>query len=56
MGILSNIPAVVLWVTVFTIGAPKEIGGMIQRLSLIFPLIWIGMMSYRMLQLSVDNR
>ena len=30
MGILTNIPAVVLWVTIFTIGAPKEIGGMMS--------------------------
>jgi len=56
MGILSNIPAVVLWITIYTIGAPKETGGMIQRLSLIFPLIWIGMMSYRMLQLSINKK
>ena len=56
MGIITNIPAVVLWITVFTIGAPKEIGGMIQRLTLVFPLIWIGMMSYRMLQLSLYKK
>ena len=52
MGIITNIPAVVLWVTVFTVGAPKEIGGMIQRLTLIFPLIWIGAMSLKMLKMN----
>ena len=56
MGIITNIPAVVLWITIFTIGAPKEIGGMIQRLSLIFPLIWIGMMSLKMLKLNMKKK
>lgn len=52
MGIITNIPAAVLWITVFTVGAPKETGGMIQRLTLIFPLIWIGVMSLKMLRVN----
>ncbi len=50
MAILANIPGITLWVTVFTIGAP-EFGGIIQRLGILFPLIWIGVIAYRMLQL-----
>ena len=56
MGILTNIPAVILRVTIFTIGAPKEIGGMIQRLGFIFPLIWIGIMSLKMLKLNTKKK
>ena len=51
MGIFANIPGVILWVSFFTTRIP-EIEGLIQRLGIIFPLLWIGVMSYKMLQLS----
>lgn len=54
MAVLTNIPGITLWITLFTNGT-LEMGGIIQRLGVIFPLIWIGVLSYRMLQLSVQG-
>ncbi len=51
MGIFANIPGVMLWVSFFTTRMP-EIEGLIQRLGIVFPLIWMGVMSFKMLQLS----
>lgn len=51
MGVLANIPGIILWVSFFTTRMP-EIEGLIQRLGIVFPLLWIGVMSCKMLQLS----
>ena len=51
MGVLANIPGLILWVSFFTTRIP-EIEGLIQRLGIVFPLLWIGVMSCKMLQLS----
>lgn len=44
IGVLSNLPGVVLWISVFTTRIP-EWEGIIQRLGLLFPLIWIFVLS-----------
>jgi len=49
-GILANIPGILLWTSFFATRM-TEIEGLIQRLGIIFPLIWVGLMSLRMLQL-----
>ena len=51
IGILANIPGLILWGSFFTTRM-TEIEGLIQRLGIIFPLIWIGVMSQRMLKMS----
>lgn len=50
IGVLSNLPGVVLWVSMFTIRIP-EWEGVIQRLGLLFPLIWVFVLSLRLLNL-----
>ena len=54
-GILANIPGILLW-TSFLTTRMTEIEGLIQRLGIIFPLIWIGLMSLRMLQITERNK
>lgn len=46
IGVLSNLPGVVLWISIFTTRIP-EWEGIIQRLGLLFPLIWIFVLSLR---------
>lgn len=48
--ILSNIPGITMWITLFTTRLP-EWEGLIQRLGLIFPLIWVEVISTRLLNL-----
>jgi hypothetical protein len=49
--ILSNIPGIVMWISFFTTRLP-EWEGIIQRLGLLFPLIWAEVMAIKMLVLS----
>jgi len=46
--LLSNIPGIVMWVTFFTTRLP-EWEGIIQRLGLIFPLMWVEVMAVKLL-------
>lgn len=55
IGVLSNLPGVVLWISMFTTRIP-EWEGVIQRLGLFFPLIWIFVLSLRLLQLNMPER
>jgi hypothetical protein len=55
IGVLSNLPGVVLWISIFTTRMP-EWEGVIQRLGLFFPLIWIFVLSLRQLQLNNTER
>jgi hypothetical membrane protein len=55
IGVLSNLPGVVLWVSMFTARIP-EWEGVIQRLGLLFPLIWIFVLSLRQLRLNIAVR
>lgn len=55
IGVLSNLPGVVLWVSMFTTRIP-EWEGVIQRLGLLFPLIWIFVLSLRQLRLNIAVR
>jgi hypothetical protein len=48
--ILANIPGITLWVTMFTTRLP-EWEGIIQRLGILFPLIWVEVMAVRLLRL-----
>lgn len=52
IGVLANLPGVVLWVSIFTARIP-EWEGVIQRLGLLFPLIWIFLLSLRQLRLNI---
>lgn len=45
--ILSNIPGITMWITLFTTRLP-EWEGIIQRLGLIFPLIWVEVMAIKL--------
>jgi hypothetical membrane protein len=54
IGILSNLPGIVLWVSIFTIRIP-EWEGVIQRLGLLFPFIWIFVLSLRQLLLKTSG-
>jgi hypothetical membrane protein len=54
--ILSNIPGIIMWITLFTTRLP-EWEGAIQRLGLVFPLIWVEVMAIKLLYLpKVDPR
>ncbi|MFX0063907.1 MAG: DUF998 domain-containing protein [Candidatus Hermodarchaeota archaeon] len=47
--IASNIPGITLWVTYLTGNRIRELEGLIQRLGIVFVLIWIGVISVQML-------
>jgi hypothetical membrane protein len=53
--ILSNIPGIIFWITLFTTRLP-EWEGLIQRLGLVFALIWVEVMSIKLLQLSKKGK
>jgi hypothetical membrane protein len=55
IGVLSNLPGVVLWASIFTVRIP-EWEGVIQRLGLLFPFIWIFVLSLRKLLLKTSGR
>ncbi len=54
MGVLANIPGVVLWASLFTSRIP-EWEGVIQRLGLLFPLIWIFVLALQQLRLNMER-
>lgn len=47
--ILSNIPGITMWITLFTTRLP-EWEGLIQRLGLAFPLLWVEVIAIAMLR------
>jgi len=49
--ILANIPGIIFWITLFTTRLP-EWEGVIQRLGLLFPLIWVEVMAIHLLRIS----
>lgn len=49
-GVLSNLPGIVLWVSMFTTRIP-EWEGVIQRLGLFFPMLWVFVISLRCLRI-----
>jgi len=55
IGVLANLPGVVLWVSIFTTRIP-EWDGVVQRLGLLFPLLWIFVLSLRQLRLNIAER
>jgi hypothetical protein len=55
-GIIANIPGIILWIMVFTSTVPESIGGLIQRLGIVFIFIWIGVMSLKMLKLNMKKK
>ena len=55
IGVLSNLPGIVLWVSIFTVRTP-EWEGVIQRLGLLFPFVWIFTLSLRQLVLTTSGR
>ena len=54
IGVFANLPGVVLWVSMFTTRLP-EWEGVIQRLGLLFPLLWIFILSLRQLRLNMTD-
>ena len=54
MGILANIPGLILWASFFTTRIPAW-EGVIQRLGLVFPLLWIEVIAIRLLRLSLQG-
>jgi hypothetical protein len=53
-GILANVPGLVLWITFFTTRI-RTWEGLIQRLGIVFPLLWVGAMAIRLLRLSLPS-
>lgn len=49
MGILANIPGLTLWISMATTRIP-EWEGLIQRLGILFPLLWVEVMAWRLLR------
>jgi hypothetical membrane protein len=47
--VVSNIPGITLWLTYITGNRLRELEGLIQRLGIVFVLIWIGVISVQML-------
>jgi hypothetical protein len=52
--ILANIPGIIFWITLFTTRLP-EWEGIIQRLGLLFPLMWVEVMAIKLLRLSKEE-
>jgi len=55
MGILANLPGLTLWISFFTTRIP-EWEGLIQRLGIVFPLLWIEVIAIRLLSLNGQLR
>ncbi len=51
MGILANLPGLILWISFFTTRIP-EWEGLIQRLGIVFPLLWVEVIAVHLLRLS----
>jgi hypothetical membrane protein len=51
-GILANIPGLIFWISLATIRIPAW-EGLIQRLGLAIPLLWVEVMSIQLLRLSM---
>lgn len=49
--VLANIPGIILWISMFTTRLP-EWEGIIQRLGLLFPLIWMEVMAIKLQRVS----
>lgn len=47
-GILANVPGIILWITVFT-SLTIEMDGILQRLGIVFVLIWMEVVSWKLL-------
>jgi len=47
-GILANIPGIILWITIFT-SLTIEMDGILQRLGIVFVLIWMEVVSWKLL-------
>lgn len=50
-GILGNVPGIAMWITFFTVRV-RAWEGVLQRLGIAFPLLWVEVMALRLLQLS----
>jgi hypothetical protein len=53
--ILANLPGIIFWITMFTTRLP-EWEGAIQRLGMLFPLLWVEVMAIRLLQLNRSRK
>jgi hypothetical protein len=54
MGILANTPGLVFW-TSFLTTRISDWEGVIQRLGILFPLLWVEVMAIRLLRLSLQD-
>jgi hypothetical protein len=54
-GILGNVPGIAMWVSFLTVRV-RAWEGVLQRLGIVFPLLWVEVMAIRLLQLSVRDR
>ena len=55
MGVLANVPGLTLWISFLTTRI-REWEGVIQRLGIIFPLLWVEVLAIHLLRLSLQNR
>jgi hypothetical protein len=54
-GLLGNIPGITMWVSFLTVRM-RAWEGVLQRLGVVFPLLWVEVMAIRLLQLSLWDR
>jgi hypothetical membrane protein len=54
MGIMANIPGLILWTTFLTTRMP-EWEGVIQRLRVAYPLLWVEVMAVHLLRLAAQG-
>ncbi|NIO49367.1 MAG: DUF998 domain-containing protein [Candidatus Aminicenantes bacterium] len=53
-GILANIPGIILWITIFA-SLTLEMDGILQRLGIVFILIWMEVVSWKLLLLKRES-
>jgi hypothetical protein len=53
-GILANIPGITLWITIFA-SLTLEMDGILQRLGIVFVLIWMEVVSWKLLLLEQER-
>jgi hypothetical membrane protein len=53
-GILANIPGITLWITIFA-SLTLEMDGILQRLGIVFVLIWMEVVSWKLLLLERER-
>ena len=54
MGVLANVPGITMWISFLTIRI-REWEGVLQRLGIIFPLLWVEVLAIHLLRQSLRS-